>query len=124
MKGCKYPQQAAEFAVWLNSNPTSVSMLTEDGAGWPAAADLSQVSAINNSPSVFKYYGGENINNIFAAADKQVDQKATSVPTASQVYDDLTNLLTTSPNVNGVLNQVQNQTVAKLKAKGLSVATG
>ncbi|MFE2431793.1 ABC transporter substrate-binding protein [Streptomyces sp. NPDC059373] len=44
MKGCKYPQQAAEFGGWMGTSPTALKLLADpvNGAGWfPALRDVS-----------------------------------------------------------------------------------
>ncbi|HEU4466585.1 MAG TPA: sugar ABC transporter substrate-binding protein, partial [Agromyces sp.] len=61
LKGSAHPEEAAEFALWLNSDPESVSILTSIGAGWPAITDLDSIASLQDDPEVFAFYGGQDI---------------------------------------------------------------
>jgi multiple sugar transport system substrate-binding protein len=55
LKGSDNPEAAAEFALWLNSDPESVSILTSIGAGWPAISDISEIQSLQDDPTVFDF---------------------------------------------------------------------
>lgn len=90
LKGSEHPAEAAEFAVWLNSDPESVSILTEVGAGWPAIADTSAIASLQDAPEVFEFYGGQDIWDVFAESDKAVDTSWTWPPLSSTLFSSLT----------------------------------
>jgi multiple sugar transport system substrate-binding protein len=127
LRGTQHPEQATEFAVWLNSNLDSVNTLLTDGYGWPAVADPSTVRSLKDDPTVFKFYGGQNIWDVFATADAGVDTSWAWPPTTDQLYATVTDQLkkaVTGGSIPDAVTQIQQQSVAQLKAKGLSVAGG
>ncbi len=125
LKGSQHPEQAAEFALWLNSDPKSVSILNSVGAGWPALADKSKVSTITNDPTTFTFFGGQNIWDTFAAADKGVDTSWKWPPLVDTLYSSLTDnmkaAIQNNTSIDGAYAQTQKDMVAAMKAKGISV---
>ena len=129
MKGSKYPREATEFAVWLNSDPQSVSMLVNSGYGWPAIKDLGNVEAIKKpAPEVSSFYSGQNINEVFMKADEHVDESWGWTPVTDTTFNSLNDGLTAAVNgkgtFSGAVKKAQEDTVSALKAKGLKVKTG
>jgi multiple sugar transport system substrate-binding protein len=127
LRGTDHPEQATEFAVWLNSNLDSVNSLLTDGYGWPAIADPSHVRSLQDDPTVFKFYGGQNIWDTFARADAGVDVDWAWPPTTDELYATVTDQLkkaVTGGSIPDAVNTIQQQSVSQLKAKGLSVAGG
>lgn len=90
LKGSKNPEAAAEFALWLNSDPDSVSILTSIGAGWPAIADTSAIASLQDDPEVFAFYGGQDIWDVFAESDAAVDTSWKWPPLSSTLFASLT----------------------------------
>lgn len=90
LKGSKNPEAAAEFALWLNSDPDSVSILTSIGAGWPAIADTSTIASLQDDPEVFAFYGGQDIWDVFAESDAAVDTSWKWPPLSSTLFASLT----------------------------------
>jgi multiple sugar transport system substrate-binding protein len=125
LKGSKHPQQAAEFALWLNSNPQSVSILNSVGAGWPALADKSEVTTLTKDPKTFAFFGGQNIWTTFATSDQGVDTSWKWPPLVDTLYAKLTdNMKAAVQNktpLAGAYQQTQTDMVAAMKAKGISV---
>lgn len=128
MRGCAFPEEATEFAVWLNSNPESIDLLITGGYGWPSVEDLSDVQKIQNDPEVFKFYDGQNINEVFAKADANVDRSWGWTPATSRTYNSLADGLTDA--VNGTdtfldaVQYAQQSTVTELQIKGWEVDVG
>jgi multiple sugar transport system substrate-binding protein len=124
LKGSEHPKEAAEFAVWMNSNPASVNLLTEVGAGWPAVADLSAITALEDS-DVFDYYAGQNIWDVFAESDKAVDTSWTWPPLSSTLFADLVDNVKVAVDGGKPLvdayNATQGDMVAALDERGISV---
>lgn len=125
LRGTKNAEAATEFAVWLNSNLDSVNLLLTDGYGWPAVADPRQVTGLQDDPTVFKFYGGQNIWDVFATADAGVDVSWAWPPTSGELYASVTDELKKAVeggSLTDAVRAVQSQAVAQLKAKNLSVA--
>lgn len=125
LKGSKHPEAAAEFAVWLNSDPSSVSTLTSIGAGWPAITDLEAVKSLQDDPEVFDFYGGQNIWDVFAVSDAAVDSSWTWPPLSQTLFAALTDNVKVSIEQGTPLadayTKTQEDFVAAMKDKGISV---
>lgn len=126
LKGTKHPEAAAEFALWLNSDPGSVSTLTSIGAGWPAITDLDVVESLQDDPEVFDFYGGQNIWEVFAVSDSAVDSSWNWPPLSQTLFANLTDNVKVSVEQGTPLadafRQTQQDFVAAMKDKGISVA--
>ncbi|UAJ79786.1 sugar ABC transporter substrate-binding protein [Leifsonia sp. ZF2019] len=126
LKGSKHPKEAAEFALWLNSDPSSVSTLNSIGAGWPALADKSAVASLQDDPKTFAFFGGQNIWETFATADKGVDTSWKWPPLVDTLYTKLTdNMKAAVQNKTPIADayaQTQKDMVAAMKDKGISVS--
>jgi len=125
LKGSAHPQEAAEFALWLNSDPASVSILTSIGAGWPAISDLSSVTALQDDPEVFAFYGGQNIWDLFAVSDANVDNSWKWPPLSSVLFASLTDNVKSAMEggtpLTDAYTQTQQDMVRALSDKGISV---
>jgi len=125
LKGSKHPQQAAEFALWLNSNIDSVSTLTENGAGWPAIKDVNSIPSIKSAPEVFKFFGGQNIWETFATSSSQVQQDWQWPPLVdalnASLVDEVKKAVQNGTPLPDAFDAVQASVVSAMKAKGLSV---
>ncbi|WP_210507578.1 ABC transporter substrate-binding protein [Naasia sp. SYSU D00057] len=125
LKGSDHPAEAAEFALWLNSDPESVNILTNVGAGWPAVADTSEITALQDAPEVFEFYGGQDIWDVFAESDKSVDTSWKWPPLSSTLFSSLTDNVKSA--VDGgtpladAFTKTQDDMVAALEDKGISV---
>ncbi|WP_308796966.1 ABC transporter substrate-binding protein [Agromyces silvae] len=126
LKGSEHPAEAAEFALWLNSDPESVSILTSVGAGWPAIKDTSAIESLQDDPEVFAFYGGQNIWEVFAESDAAVSTNWTWPPLSQTLFADLTDNVKAAVESGTPLPEAFTQTqadfVAALEGKGISVA--
>jgi ABC-type sugar transport system, periplasmic component len=126
LKGTEHPAEAAEFALWLNSNPESVSTLVSVGAGWPAISDISEIASIQEDPEVFDFYDGQNIWEVFAESDANVSSSWRWPPMVSTLYSSLTDNVKAA--VDGgkptadAYKKTQTDMVAAFKEAGISVA--
>jgi len=124
LKGAKYPQEAKDFAVWLNTDPKSIDLLIKGGYGWPAAQDALQGSALDRP---YEFFGGQKTNDVFAAADKAIDKQWGWIPTTAAAYEHLNDGFRKAIAGQGTFVQAvtaaQAKTVADLEAKGLKVRT-
>jgi multiple sugar transport system substrate-binding protein len=127
LKGCANPQAATQFAVWLNTNAQSINLLVTDGYGWPAVPDVSSVASITSNPTVFGFYGGQNINAVFQQADQHINESWGWIPNVQTAYDALSSAFASAANgtgtFSGALTTAQHQTVSSLTSAGLKVAT-
>ncbi|WP_051116281.1 ABC transporter substrate-binding protein [Amycolatopsis nigrescens] len=125
LKGAKYPKEAMEFAVWLNSDPESVRLLMDGGAGWPASQQAADGPA---QAKEYPFFGGQKINEVFAEADRNVDKNWKWNPTSVATFDHLKSAVQESISGGGTLADalrvVQDKTVADLQTKGLQVKVG
>lgn len=125
LKGSAHPEAAAEFAVWLNSDPESVNILTNIGAGWPAIADTSEISALQEDPEVFGFYGGQDIWDVFAASDAAVDTSWAWPPLSSTLFAALSDNVSAAIDAGTPLVDAYRQTqidmVDALEERGIAV---
>ena len=125
LKGSDHPKEAAEFALWLNSNPDSVSILTSIGAGWPSISDVSVIPALQEDPEVFDFYGGQNIWEVAAESDASVDNSWRWPPLASTLFASLTDnvksAIEAGTPLTAAYEKTQTDMVAALEDKGISV---
>lgn len=126
LKGSEHPEEAAEFALWLNSDPESVSILTSIGAGWPAITDLESIESLQDDPEVFAFYGGQDIWDVFAESDAAVAATWKWPPLSQTLFADLTDNVKSAVESGTPLPEAYRQTqadfTAALEAKGISVA--
>lgn len=126
LRGSEHPAEAAEFALWLNGHPDSVSILTSVGAGWPALADSAQVDSLQDDPEVFGFYGGQNIWEVFAEADQAVDTSWRFPPLTSNLYASLTDNVSAAVEEGRPLTEAFAATeadmVTALEGRGINVA--
>lgn len=125
LKGSKHPEEATKFLLWLNSEPESVSVLTSIGAGWPAISDVSGVEALQNDPTVFEFYGGQNIWEVAAESDAAVDNGWRWPPLTSTLFASLTDNVKSAIESGSTLSEAFSATqadmVAAMEAKGIAV---
>ena len=124
-KDSKHPQQAAEFAAWLNSNQQSVTNLITKGGLYPA--DIKgQSQPIFSSPVAF--YGNENIWKVFSQGASEVNNNFKWGPVISSTFtelgDNFTKATAGSGTLSAALAQTQSQTIAAMKQQGFSVTAG
>ncbi|WP_207457236.1 ABC transporter substrate-binding protein [Desertivibrio insolitus] len=126
LRGSDHPREAAEFALWLNSNVDSVSMLTEAGAGWPAISDVDSVPAIQDSPEVFEFFGGQDIWDVFAASNEQIALDWTWPPLTDSLYgfvtDEMRSAVESGTPLPQAFENIETRMVDEMEAAGLAVA--
>ncbi|MEV4050291.1 sugar ABC transporter substrate-binding protein [Amycolatopsis sp. NPDC049688] len=82
--GTKHPAEAAQFALWLNSDPQALAVLTAQGGIYPATVDA-QANA-KASPENTQFFGGQDVDAVFREAGKGVSQDFTWGPSMEQTY--------------------------------------
>jgi len=126
LKGSKHPEEAAEFALWMNGTPSSASTLTSIGAGWPALEDKSEITALKDAPETFEFFGGQNIWDTFAVADANVDRSWQWPPLVDTLYATLTDnvkaAVESKTPLSGAFEKTQVDMVKAMEDKGIAVA--
>jgi multiple sugar transport system substrate-binding protein len=122
-KDTKYPQQAAEFAEWLNTNQQSVQDMVDGAQLYPALQAALNTPA---SSSAMAFYGGQDINQVFRAASLNVNDKFQWGPTMNDVFTNLGDLFSNAVNgqttLGAALNSVQTSTIQDMQKQGFSVS--
>lgn len=121
-KSSKHPKEAAEFAMWLNTNAESIKTEVNGVGLYPAAKAGAQI------PEVLKandFYGGQVVNNVFADAATHVDVNFQWAPNMLFFYttqeDLMSNAVANKTSFTAVLDDLQQKEVADLQSKGFKV---
>jgi multiple sugar transport system substrate-binding protein len=118
-----YPEEAAEFAIWLNHNSKSAKMLADKSFLFPTLEGLLNSSEFRNKTDPF--YGGQEVNSVFAESSKQVDLGFQWSPFQDYVYTQMTEQLGTVSTgditMAEALDNVQNEVVSYAKSQGFKV---
>ncbi|MFB4272734.1 ABC transporter substrate-binding protein [Nonomuraea sp. GTA35] len=120
LRGCEHPEEAVEFALWINRDPRSVETLIKSGYGWPAA-----ISGMSNpqltKPSAF--LGGQQTAQLFTDSSNQVPKGWVRWPT----FDDTVKILSDRfekalggrSTLVDALKAAERRTVEQIRTKGL-----
>ncbi len=124
-KDTKHPQQAAEFAMWLNTNLGSWKTLISAGGLYPAEVQAQKLPEVNSG---LAFFGGQNIFTVFRQSAANTDPNWTWGPVMSQTFtqmaDGFAKSVTGGPSLGAVLQSVQSQTLSLMKSQGFSVRAG
>jgi multiple sugar transport system substrate-binding protein len=119
--GTKYPEDALAFALWLSTNRKSIAILGK-GYGRPAVTSSVAGNAFTK-PTAF--FGGQDYDKIFAQASAVVDKKWIWIPTITTTYQHLRDafgdVVAGKSTLVDAIGVIHRNTVADLKAKGLTV---
>ncbi|SEM05240.1 extracellular solute-binding protein [Streptacidiphilus jiangxiensis] len=122
LKGCAHAKEAAEFALWMSTDPDSVANLIKVTGIYPAATSGLSNPALS-APDPF--YGGQKIYDVFNAEMPHINTSWQWGPTMTQTSTDLGDGLgqagTGGATLPSVLGTVQSKTVAQMKQQGLTV---
>ncbi|WP_129296714.1 ABC transporter substrate-binding protein [Streptomyces lydicus] len=121
----RYPRDALDFAVWLNTDPESIALLIDGGYGFPSAKKGYAATDLDVDKD---FFGGQAYSKVFAAAGAHVDTSWRWGPGVDTLYqrlgDAFTDALADGGSLRSVLTKVQAQTVADLRDKGLKAESG
>jgi len=81
LKGSDHPYEAAQFALWLNTDPEALALANKLGGLYPAAKWATGLAAFTGG---VEYFGGQKIYEVFAEASSNVDPDFTWGPTMTQ----------------------------------------
>ncbi|TQM09425.1 extracellular solute-binding protein [Pseudonocardia kunmingensis] len=118
----EHPREAAEFLVWMNTDPGSLAILIETAGLLPAATAGLELSAA--APGV-AYFGGQEISDVFVDAAARLPVTWSYGPGMSQAYEDfgdaMAGVIAGRETIPQVIGQVQESTVQLLRSQGLGV---
>ena len=122
LKGSKHPYEAAQFALWLNTDPAALELANELGGLYPASKAGASLPVFT-APQEF--YGGQKIYDVFAEASAQVVPNFLWGPTMTQTYTDVSDAFGTVLGGSGTFADAlaigTDKTIAALKAQSIPV---
>jgi multiple sugar transport system substrate-binding protein len=118
-----HPQQALEFALWMNTDKTAMQDGVVGGYGWPAATDGASVPALQGG---VPYFGGQDIYPIFANSENKTATGWSFGPDYATLQTEMLGLYSGladgSTTLSKVLAQTQADQLKDLKSAGISVS--
>ena len=123
LKGSKHPYEAAQFALWLNTDPEALQLANELGGLYPASKEGANLPVFTAAQ---EFYGGQKIYDVFAEASAQVIPNFVWGPTMTQTYTDVSDgfgaVLGGTGTLKDALATGTEKTIAALKAQSIPVA--
>jgi multiple sugar transport system substrate-binding protein len=121
-KSSKHPYEAAQFALWLNTNDEALSLLNEKANLYPATKAGASLPALSKGVA---FYGDQKIYEVFAQASGQVSPDFTWGPTMTATYSNASDGFKKAVSGQGTLNEAltaaQASTIQTLKSLAIPV---
>src|SRR6266700_1383333 len=121
-KSSKHPKEAAQFAIWLNSNQQSLDEMIKGNNIYPTYQPALN-SPLVSGPKAF--FGNQIIGQVFKDTSAHVNVNFQWGPTIEQVYSDIgdnfANAVIGRGTLSDGLNAVQQSTVTFMKKQGFSL---
>ncbi|TQO20299.1 multiple sugar transport system substrate-binding protein [Rhodoglobus vestalii] len=122
LNGSEHPYEAAQFALWLNTDPEALSSMNKTANIYPATKTGGDLPAFSEG---LDFYGGQNIYDVFAEAGSQVNPDFTWGPTMTQTYTDVADGFSAAISGSGTLMDAlksgQQKTIDAMKAAAIAV---
>ncbi len=123
-KSTTHPKEAAEFAMWLNTNQPSLDAMIKGNSIYPAY-QASLNSPLVNGPQPF--FGNENIGMLFKSESQHVNVNFQWGPTIDQVYNDFgdnfASVVNNQSTLTDALNTVQQSTILFMQSQGFTLSS-
>jgi len=123
LRGSRYPREAAQFALWLNTNPQALEILNREGGLYPATTAGLEIEPLQQ-PSEF--FSDQNIFETFAEASSNVNTEWQWGPIMTTTYGDLADGFGRALNGRGTLTEAlssaQQGTIRAMQQQSLQVA--
>lgn len=124
IKGGKHPYEAAKFNQWLNTDPKALAMENELGGLYPAAKAGENLAAFHTGT---KYYGDQNIFEVFGEAATNIDTTwqwgPTQVVANTSLGDAMTKAVADGDDLSTALKTAQDAVISAMKAQAIPVST-
>lgn len=122
LKGSEHPYEAAQFALWLNTDADALTAMNKTANIYPATVAGADLPVFSEG---LDFYGGQKIYEVFAEASSEVNPNFTWGPTMTQVYTDVADgfsqVLAGNGTITDALKTGQDKTIAALKAASIPV---
>lgn len=119
----KHPAEAAEFALWLNTDRKALEILNREGGLYPAAKAGLDLPALQKPVD---FYGKQKIFDVFARASENVDTGFTWGPTMTDTYrylgDGTASVIGGKSTFADVLKQTDSESAESLRKQALDVS--
>ncbi|MDO0916604.1 sugar ABC transporter substrate-binding protein [Streptomyces sp. DT2A-34] len=129
LKGCKYPDRAAQFAAWLSSSKESLTALTDPASKsglFPAANDVSPY--VDKIIPTDMFNGKSDSANVITTAASRVGDQWQYGPNYASMYSEMQKqwgkVMKKELTVKEMLTHLQQWTLADLKEKGVNAVAG
>lgn len=125
LKGCENPEQAIEFATWLNSSEDSLNILSaSDGGGlYPAATEALDYAVVNKADD---FFGGQVLNDVFRESAQNVNSDWAWGPTYSStdtaLTDGLAKVATDGTTLPELMESLQDSTLDDMEERGIQAS--
>jgi len=116
----KHKDAAAQFVVWMNTDPTALNLLVSQGGIYPADTDAqASIAAPTFLPSATDFASVAKA----AAAATAPATWGPDVSTAYSAYDDVIGkAVTNKTSLSGAFDAIQQSVVADMKKNGFTVS--
>ena len=122
LKGSDHPYEAAQFALWLNTDPEALTALNQGANLYPATKEGLKLPVLAEG---VEFYGDQAIYDVFAEAAAQTNPDFTWGPTMTQTYADVADgfggVLGGTGTLGEALASGQAKTIAALEAAAIPV---
>ncbi len=122
-KSSKHQNEAAKFALWLNTSPDSLKLLNSLGGLYPAAKDGLNLPSLSQG---VPFYGNEKVFDVFKTASSNVNTSFQWGPIMTDTYrfmsDGFSKALNGGGTLTSTLDDAQAKTVAAMKSQSIKVS--
>ena len=129
LKGCKYPDRAAEFAAWLSSSKESLTALTDPASKsglFPAVKDVSPY--VDKIIPTEMFNGKSDSAQVITTAASRVGEQWQYGPNYAAMYSEMQKqwgqVMKKQLTVKDMLTSLQKWTVDDLNRKGIKAVAG